>query len=544
MERLGRYEILEELGRGAMGTVYRARDPKIDRIVALKTISITGASEAEEEEFRQRFYREAQAAGKLSHPGLVVIHDVGEDEATQTPYIVMEFIEGKTLEQLAKAGERLPPEKTLGLAKQVAAALDYAHSRQIIHRDIKPANIMVTEEGRAKITDFGIAKLAMTQLTQTGQILGTPAYMSPEQLSGGTVDGRSDLFSLGVILYWLLTGEKPFAGDTTTAVSFKIVYQEPIPPSQLNPTLSPEYDYIITRALAKDPNRRYQRGQELAGDLDDLLQGRPPKSRAAAGAAVEAAAEHTIIAQPRSSGAAAGPPPTATVKTPAVVPALEPAAGPPPPEKKRRWVAPAAAAVVLLLLLGGLGWWWASGSDSEKGEGDEAVQEAGTSGGEPLAQPSTPPRRSSGGATQTPSTPPPSSPRTSEPSPPQAEPRTRRVAQATLRLTGSHNFKRATLYVSVDERVVREIKLRAETKKRGGATVGYGRIRAEIPLSAGEHTITIRLKAPRDDFDETEYTNARFRAGQTRTLEITLGKLGSIVGFGGLTRDLTIRWVD
>ncbi|MFQ5724383.1 MAG: serine/threonine-protein kinase, partial [Terriglobia bacterium] len=538
MERLGRYEILEELGRGAMGTVYRARDPKIDRIVALKTISISGASEAEEEEFRQRFFREAQAAGKLSHPGLVVIHDVGEDEATQTPYIVMEFIEGKTLEQLAKAGERLPPEKTLGLAKQVAEALDYAHSRQIIHRDIKPANIMVTEEGRAKITDFGIAKLAMTQLTQTGQILGTPAYMSPEQLSGGTVDGRSDLFSLGVILYWLLTGEKPFAGDTTTAVSFKIVYQEPIPASQLNPTLSPEYDYILARALAKDPNRRYQRGQELAGDLDDLLQKRPLRSRAAAGAGIEAAADHTIIAQPRSSGAAAGPPPTATVKTPAVVPALEPAAGPPPPEKKRRWVLPAAAAVVLLLLLGGLGWWWAGGSDSEKGEGNEAVQEAGTSGGQPRAQPSTPPQRSSGGATQTPSTPP------SQRQPRQAEPRTRGVSRATLRLTGSHNFKRATLSVSVDERVVREIKLRGETKKRGGATVGYGRISAEISVSPGEHSIIIRLRAPRDDFDETEYITGNFRPGQTRTLEIGLGKLGNIVAFGGLTRDLTIRWVD
>jgi len=219
MERLGRYEIIAELGRGAMGTVYRARDPKIDRIVALKTITVAGVRPADEEEYRQRFFREAQAAGKLSHSGLVTIFDVGEDEKSKTPFIVMEFIEGKTLEELGR-GERLPTETALGLIQQIAEALDYAHGRKIIHRDIKPANIIVTGEGRAKITDFGIAKLAMTQFTQPGQVLGTPAYMAPEQLSGGAVDGRSDLFSLGVILYWLLTGDKPFAGVTTTAVSF------------------------------------------------------------------------------------------------------------------------------------------------------------------------------------------------------------------------------------------------------------------------------------------------------------------------------------
>jgi len=279
MERLGRYEIIAELGRGAMGTVYRARDPKIDRIVALKTITVAGIGPADEEEYRQRFFREAQAAGKLSHGGLVTIFDVGEDEKSKTPFIVMEFIEGKTLEELGR-GERLPTETALGLIQQIAEALDYAHGRKIIHRDIKPANIIVTGEGRAKITDFGIAKLAMTQFTQPGQVLGTPAYMAPEQLSGGAVDGRSDIFSLGVILYWLLTGDKPFAGDTTTAVSFKIVYQEPIPATQINPSLSPEFDYMLSRALAKDAAGRYQRGRELAEDLADLLDGRPPRSHA------------------------------------------------------------------------------------------------------------------------------------------------------------------------------------------------------------------------------------------------------------------------
>ncbi len=283
MKRLGRYEILKELGRGGMGTVYRGRDPKIDRVVAIKTISMEGQSRAEEEEFRLRFFREAQAAGALSHPGIVTIYDVGEDDATEATFIVMEYVEGKTLEELAQK-KRLPLKSSLDLAKQVAEALDYAHSRNIVHRDIKPANIIVTSEGRAKITDFGIAKLQTSPLTQPGQVLGTPAYMSPEQLTGGEVDGRSDIFSLGVILYWLLTGNKPFPGENTSSVTYKIVYQDPIPPSQLNPSLSPDCDSVVLRALAKEQGKRYQRGREFAGDLVDLKAGRPLRSGTAVAA--------------------------------------------------------------------------------------------------------------------------------------------------------------------------------------------------------------------------------------------------------------------
>ena len=221
MQQLGRYEVLEELGHGAMGTVYRARDPKIERVVAIKTVRVIGTTPEQETEYRRRFFREAQAAGKLSHPGIVTIHDVGEDEATQTPYIVMEYVEGRTLESLlTEPGlERPSLTASLELIKQVAEALDYAHTYSIVHRDIKPANIMVTAEGRAKITDFGIAKLTQSEFTVPGQILGTPAYLSPEQLKGIPIDGRSDLFALGVILYWMLTGQKPFAGDTSTVLT-------------------------------------------------------------------------------------------------------------------------------------------------------------------------------------------------------------------------------------------------------------------------------------------------------------------------------------
>ncbi len=294
MKRLGRYQIVKELGRGGMGTVYQARDPKIDRVVAIKTINIEGQSRADAKEFRERFFREAQAAGALSHPGIVTIYDVGEDQPTKTTFIVMEYVEGKTLEELAQS-KRLPLATSLDLAKQVAEALDYAHSRNIVHRDIKPANIIVTSEGRAKITDFGIAKLEKAQLTQTGTVLGTPAYMSPEQLTGGTVDGRSDIFSLGIIVYWLLTGNKPFSGESTSSVNYKIVYQDPVPPTRLDPSLPPDCDFVLQRALAKEQGKRFQNGREFADDLEDLKAGRPPGTRTAVGS--PAIAQETVVAR-------------------------------------------------------------------------------------------------------------------------------------------------------------------------------------------------------------------------------------------------------
>jgi len=278
MQQLGRYEIISELGRGAMGTVYQARDPRIDRLVALKTISITGATASEEEEYRRRFYREAQAAGKLAHPGIVTIFDVGEDPASQTPFIVMEYIAGTTLESIAQT-QRPPVTTTLELVRQIAEALHYAHSQGIIHRDIKPANIIVTNDNHAKITDFGVAKLAVADFTVAGQVLGTPTFMAPEQLSGHPVDGRADLFSLGILLYILLGGVKPFIGGTLSEVMFKVVNNEPAPVTQLNSTLSEDFDYVIGRALAKFPANRYQSGHEFACDMEDLLAGLSPRSR-------------------------------------------------------------------------------------------------------------------------------------------------------------------------------------------------------------------------------------------------------------------------
>jgi hypothetical protein len=280
MQQLGRYEIVAELGRGNMGAVFRARDPKIDRTVAIKTIAVPVSSKHDAEHYRQRFFREAQAAGRLSHPGIVTIYDVGEDETTHTPFIVMECVDGNSLDRLVASTPTgtLPRDIALKLVRQIAEALDYAHRQGIVHRDIKPANIMVTAEGQPKIADFGIAKVSLAEITLPGQVMGTPAYMSPEQLNGKAVDGRSDLFSLGVITYWLLTGVKPFDGDTLTEICVQVVTKDPAPPSEITPGLSIDFDYVLSRALGKDPAMRYQSGNELATDLDDLGIGNKPRS--------------------------------------------------------------------------------------------------------------------------------------------------------------------------------------------------------------------------------------------------------------------------
>ena len=277
-KRFGRYEILGELGRGAMGVVYKARDPQIDRLVALKTVSLHGQEPESDEEFRQRFFFEAQAAGRLHHPGIVAIFDAGEDPETHNPYIVLEYVAGESLSRLLSREKKLPAAKALRLAEEIATALDYAHLQGVVHRDIKPANILVTEDGHAKIADLGIAKLNLAQFTLVGHVLGTPAYMAPEQLSGEGVDGRSDLFSLGVILYAMVTGHSPFHGNSATTVCFKVVNREPIPASALDLELPRALDAVISRAIAKDPNARYQRGSEFAADLQLLQQQHQPGS--------------------------------------------------------------------------------------------------------------------------------------------------------------------------------------------------------------------------------------------------------------------------
>jgi len=264
---LGRYEVEKELGKGAMGVVYLGRDPKINRVVAIKTMALSQEFEADElDEVKERFFREAETAGRLNHPHIVTIFDAGEEQ--DLAYIAMEFLKGKDLTEYTKPDHLLPPATVLELMAQCAEALDYAHAENVVHRDIKPANIMwEPDSGTLKITDFGIARITDSSKTKTGMVLGTPSYMSPEQLAGKKVDGRSDLFSLGVMTYQLLTGELPFTGDSMATLMFKIA-NEPHPDILgQRPDLPRAVKAIIDKALAKPLEQRYQRGAEMVRDL-------------------------------------------------------------------------------------------------------------------------------------------------------------------------------------------------------------------------------------------------------------------------------------
>ena len=268
MDRIGRYKIVRELGRGAMGVVYHAIDPNIGRPVAIKTIHFGGNRKPEEiERMRERLFREARSAGMLSHPGIVTIYDV--EQQGDLAYIAMEYVDGPTLDQVLSEPEPLEGNRLFSILGQTAVALDYAHSKGIVHRDIKPANIMISEDGTSKIADFGIAKIAAAEnLTMTGSIVGTPHYMSPEQVQGQPVDGRSDQFSLAVIAYEMLTGEKPYTGEHLTTVVYKIVAEEPVLPHRLNPSLSTAIENVLRKALSKKPDARYRNCQEFIDALE------------------------------------------------------------------------------------------------------------------------------------------------------------------------------------------------------------------------------------------------------------------------------------
>ena len=267
-EKIGRYKIEGQLGSGGMGVVYKARDPLIDRTVAIKMIQFEKTEDADTAmvtSMKARFKKEAQAAGRLSHPNIVTIYDVGEDEGYA--YIAMEFIEGIALGDVMQSEKARNFDFLVDLFVQICDGLDYAHKREIVHRDIKPSNIIVTEEGIPKILDFGIAYQPSSETTKTGIILGTPYYMSPEQVMGRKVTNRSDLFSLGIILYEFLTGERPFTADTTTVAMYKLAHEPFIPPSYKNPKIPKGFDTIIDKALAKSPEERYESCMALADDL-------------------------------------------------------------------------------------------------------------------------------------------------------------------------------------------------------------------------------------------------------------------------------------
>jgi tRNA A-37 threonylcarbamoyl transferase component Bud32 len=270
--QVGRYQVQEVIGKGAMGVVYLAYDPQIGRRVALKTIRpAEGAKDEEVAESRERFQREARAAGSLLHPHIVTIFDVFEDRGTL--YIAMEFVQGRLLETYCSKKNLLPPERAVRLVAQGLSALHYAHRRGIVHRDIKPANLMVLEdEETLKVMDFGVAREEGAHLTQKGFVVGTPHYMSPEQIEGRPLDGRSDVFSMGVVLYELLCGERPFPGESISTVIYRILHDSPTPLRELNPRIPRDLQRIVERALAKDPDRRFPSAQAFEEALLRFLE--------------------------------------------------------------------------------------------------------------------------------------------------------------------------------------------------------------------------------------------------------------------------------
>ncbi len=345
-QTVGRYEIIGELGRGAMGVVYKASDPTIGRTVALKTMRLD-VHGLETAEMVRRFKNEARAAGLLNHPNIVTIYDAGEHDGIF--YIAMEFMEGTTLQALLEEKRILEANEAVQLSREICKGLDYAHAHGIVHRDVKPANIMITNRGAVKIMDFGIAK-AGGSMTSTGQVLGTPNYMSPEQVIGKSLDGRSDLFSFGVILYEMVTGEKPFAGQNVTTIIYKIVNENPIPPRELDATIHAGLSAIALKALAKSPDERYQSGSELVADLENYK---------TAGATLQATAvlpqpalaraqEKTVVLPMRvvagNAVRAAEPMPE---KSPVPLPAPQPAVAAAP--SRRRSVLLGVIATILLL---------------------------------------------------------------------------------------------------------------------------------------------------------------------------------------------------
>lgn len=340
IEALGKYEIKRPLGRGAMGTVYEGWDPIIARRVAIKTVKLPDNADPETEEALARFRREAQAAGRLTHPNIVAVFDYGE--TNDLAYIVMEYVDGPSLKNLLDKQERFALADTMRVMEDVLTGLQFSHERGVVHRDIKPANVMLTGGGQAKIADFGIARIESSSMTQAGTVLGTPAYMSPEQFMGQVVDARSDIYSSGVLLYQLLTGERPFEGGMS-AIMHKALNTEPPAPSQLSVTAPPSFDAVVRQAMAKRPEDRFASAKVFFEAMRTALanQSTPAVSEDEATMIATAA----VPPPPPRPAAKVAPPPSVAV----------PAAA---PTKGSNLPIMAGAAVVLLGLVGGGAWWY------------------------------------------------------------------------------------------------------------------------------------------------------------------------------------------
>jgi eukaryotic-like serine/threonine-protein kinase len=517
IKRFGRYEIVAELGRGAMGVVYKARDPQIDRLVAVKTVSLWGQEPEEEKEFRLRFLNEAQAAGRLHHSGIVSVFDVGEDPENRDPYIVLEYVSGESLSRILSREKKLPPATAVQLAQEIAEALDYAHGQGVIHRDIKPANILVTESGHAKIADFGIAKLNLAHFTLPGRVLGTPAYMSPEQLSGESCDGRSDLFSLGVILYVMCTGLSPFQGSSATTVCFKVANREPVAASALDMTLPPQLDAVISTAIAKNPNERYQSGQEFAADLGILQQSYRPGSTT------------TSLPAMTATGTRGGRTASADVRQVAALAQLQNLVHHILFKAPLRDLILGAATIVLLVILVGQSKLLVT-SEPRAGVG-AASGVVSSSAAASDTGPARPPAVEPAAPVQQPAT--------SAPKGPRAKARAKVLSAAageaaaptaTLDIAVQHQFKDATLFVWVDGKLALTRALHGATQKKLVVFNGVRGVESEtLKVSAGKHVLRFRALSGDQTTDLSKTISADFVEGHDQSLQVTFDRHNTIM---------------
>ena len=596
-ETIGRYKIRRELGRGMMGVVYEAHDPSLNRPIALKVVRLLFAiTDAEKESFERRFLSEARIAARLSHPGLVVVYDIGRDPETGILYIALERLQGKTLAEMTADGARLPWREALEIAARAAEALDYAHGQGVVHRDIKPANVMVLATGEPKIMDFGLAKHeAGHELTAAGQLVGTPLFMAPEQVLGHKVDGRTDLFSLGSVLYTLLTGTRAFAADSVHRIMSRVAHQDPRPATEVAPDLPRVLDDVLLRAMAKDPSDRYPTGQAFADDLDDVLAGRGP--RHLKGWKRPRPAEGTMVSM-RPGGAA----PDANLPELSLGGERPLSSSLPAAQRQRRGARPLRALALALLLAGLSMYYFSSGyyvpsgwpddlggvldailsfipaplvpratavpqanravatsspppSDSLLAEGEPprppATLEA--PGAEPigpalaLETPPAEPRPDEAVAASptptplvSPSVPPapviaPVSPRPASPSPSPAPEATKPrpgSKPASLSVHMEHHLKSGSVRVWLDNKVVVEEALDARvTRKVLFLAVRRGLVEESLEVVPGRHELRVQVKW--EDNVEMKRITGSFRAGTTRQLEVRISRLGG---------DLSLAW--
>ncbi|MEO5763426.1 MAG: serine/threonine-protein kinase [Vicinamibacteria bacterium] len=503
-QTIGRYQISRELGRGMMGVVYLAHDPDLVRDIALKVIQLPhGSKESDRQSFEQRFFAEARSAARLSHPGIVVVHDVGRDTVSGAPFMALQFVPGRTLEMVIRDRTRLELTEAIFIARRVAEALHHAHSQGVVHRDVKPANIMILPSGEPMIMDFGIAKLEASRMTATGQFVGTPLYMSPEQAMVHPVDGRSDIFSLGSVLYEMLTGAPAFYGESITRILLQLIHHEPVAPSTVVTTIPAFVDHVLARSLAKDVHLRYQTAQEMADDLKDMQEGKAPRSMTS-GSALEAILGTTASADtgPWVAGTLSGGLDLAewgveTHPSPKPGnPAIESLVTPPPPAGNSRIIEVAVLAAVITL---GAVLWLVSH----------------------LSVAAPPPHGQLAQVNPAP-TPFPTPIPTSVP-----------LAPAQLTVEFEHSLKVGTLKIFVDNEAVAQQAVGAKVARRIiGIPIWRGLATRTLGIVPGKHTIKVQVLW--DDNTETREAQTTFKAGGRLRLKAKLG--------GRFRKDLSLEW--